>query len=463
MASFIFQHRICNSFFLSSPKAIENLPTNELDLYEYRHDLSTNINLQQVAKLKSSLNGNLIFTCRPATNNTPTIQQTAYAAALQAGFNYLDIDASTDKPILKALEQTYPSLHQQLILSKHYYEKMPNTQTIADDLAEMTAENPKWIKIACQLNSIKDLDHLQEWQRQRQDIIFVAMGKYALTFRVWSLVHTAIPFTYAALKTHTATVAQQPDYKTVVQHVRNTLGRSFFLSALIGKQVQHSLSPILFAHYIQAQQISNAYYHKYNLPSAQDITKLMQYYHAFNITAPYKEDIILFLQHISPAAQAIGAVNTAYIKEGKWYGENTDHIGILKSIEPYLPKLQTALIIGAGGAARAAAYCLQQQKIRSHIFNRTFAKAEELAAQFEAIAIKYIQNINTYQLIINTSPVLLETIIKLLPHYKSLVLDAIYPQSVIAPHLQQTSAKLIKGELWLKAQGEAAFCCFFQE
>ncbi|TMW57787.1 hypothetical protein Poli38472_014390 [Pythium oligandrum] len=119
-----------------------------------------------------------------------------------------------------------------------------------------------------------------------------------------------------------------------------------------------------------------------------------------SITIPLKVDIMAHLDELSPAARAIGAVNTLLrndLANGKihWKGDNTDWLGIFRPIQKRLqsagskdPSQLTALVVGAGGTSLAAAYAMQQLGIqRLYVYNRTLSKAEEVAQRFQATAL----------------------------------------------------------------------------
>ncbi len=456
---FPFPHRICESFFLSPLVSIQDIANNIGSLGEYRHDLSLSLSLSNIEIVRQHINSRLIFTCRSIAAFTFHEQEAFYTKALQLGYDYIDLDFEDDKVLLESLQQSI-DLQQRLILSRHFFDGMPSDADLDILIKNMQTHPAYCFKIAVKIDSLQDLERLKRWQSQWQHIMFVGMGKYALEYRAWSLVYTATPFTYAAFSPETSTVAQQPNAYNLQQKVSELLGKDYILATVIGASVQHSQSPQLFEAYSQKHDLQNAFYHKKNLAKASAIPQVMATYTAFNITAPYKQAVIHYLDHISPAATAIGAVNTAYKKEEQWYGDNTDYIGILESVKPYLSAATKVLIIGAGGAARAAAYAMQIAGMDIHIINRTWEKAKDLAFVFHAEAIKDVSNINDYQLIINTIPEIQTPIAHILADYQGVVLDAIYPQSVVAPYLQHPKAVLIKGEVWLAAQAEAAFALF---
>lgn len=135
---------------------------------------------------------------------------------------------------------------------------------------------------------------------------------------------------------------------------------------LIGKNIAHSFSESYFSEKFKKENISNCSYQIFDLESLEEIKKLISTkgLKGFNVTIPYKEEIIPFLDELSPTAQEIQAVNCVQILKGKKIGYNTDAYGFEKSLLPLLQKHhKKALILGDGGAAKAVKYVLKKQKI----------------------------------------------------------------------------------------------------
>ena len=102
-----------------------------------------------------------------------------------------------------------------------------------------------------------------------------------------------------------------------------------------------------------------------------------------NVTAPDKLAVIPFLDRLDPVAAAMGSVNTIYQEDGKLVGTNTDATGFLGNLDELSPgwdgRVGQAVVLGAGGAARAAAYGLKSRGVNVSLVNRTRSKAEEIA------------------------------------------------------------------------------------
>ena len=132
---------------------------------------------------------------------------------------------------------------------------------------------------------------------------------------------------------------------------------------LIGKSLSHSFSKNYFEQKFEKEGITDANYSLFELAKIKDFQGLIENENlsGLNVTIPYKEAIIPFLDSIDPQAKAIGAVNTIKInKNGRMTGYNTDHFGFAKSLEDCIPWLdKTALVLGTGGASKAIIYVLK--------------------------------------------------------------------------------------------------------
>lgn len=155
---------------------------------------------------------------------------------------------------------------------------------------------------------------------------------------------------------------------------------------LIGYPVAHSKSPQMMNAALQKQQQPYVYM-AYNIApehlaeAVQGMKRLG--FRGWNVTVPHKIAIMDYLDEVDPIAQAIGAVNTVYNRNGRWIGTNTDGRGYLRSLPSSWREALTdqhVVLIGAGGAARAVGYTLAREGVqRMTILNRTLSKAESLA------------------------------------------------------------------------------------
>jgi len=180
---------------------------------------------------------------------------------------------------------------------------------------------------------------------------------------------------------------------------------------LIGYPLSHSFSQKFFTEKFLQENIVNASYQNFPIPSMESFGALWKEnpnLEGLNVTIPYKKEVIPFLQHSSAVVQEIHACNCIRKFNNELYGYNTDVIGFEKSLLPFLKPHHThALILGTGGAAAAVQWVLQKLNIQFQIVSR---KANAIEANTEMKSIISYNNLNkslveTHTLIINTSPV----------------------------------------------------------
>ncbi|WP_156291133.1 shikimate dehydrogenase [Oceanobacillus salinisoli] len=163
-----------------------------------------------------------------------------------------------------------------------------------------------------------------------------------------------------------------------------------FTFQLIGYPIKHSLSPWIHEQFLRKANLKGTYtINEIELhDSFEERIQQMRNENldGFNVTVPYKEKIIPFLDDLDAYAKKIGAVNTVLNKDGRWTGFNTDATGYVRSLETKYPNLakdrtKHILIIGSGGAARGI-YCGLDMAGYQHIdiANRTTEKAKEIAS-----------------------------------------------------------------------------------
>ncbi len=159
---------------------------------------------------------------------------------------------------------------------------------------------------------------------------------------------------------------------------------------VIGNPVSHSMSPILHGFFYKKFKI-NAIYKKY-CPTPENLADYISYFKeneflGFNITVPYKQEIIKYLDYIHPDAEKIGAVNTVKIIDGKLYGYNTDGDGFCMQIKDIKDK--DVKIIGAGGSVLSVVHSLVKFGAKSvTIYNRTLEKAQSIADLYNNVYAK---------------------------------------------------------------------------
>ncbi|MFC4750392.1 shikimate dehydrogenase [Exiguobacterium profundum] len=235
--------------------------------------------------------------------------------------------------------------------------------------------------------------------------------------------------------------------------------------AVIGHPIAHSLSPQLHEQWLRASGLFGRY-------EAIDATpdQLPALFAAmregdwdgFNVTIPYKEVVVRYLDDLDEAAKHAGAVNTVYKRDGRLIGTNTDGAGLVQALMPYTDFTGRVLIVGAGGAARGIVQALPTRDVT--IVNRTVERAKALADTFGVVYTTFDEmDVSRFDVIIQTTsvgmderstPLSLEGL-----RQNTVVCDIIY-RPLVTPMLQEAKrrgAKVVTGVAMFVGQGALSF------
>lgn len=173
------------------------------------------------------------------------------------------------------------------------------------------------------------------------------------------------------------------------------------LYGLIGYALEHSYSPAYFKKKFADEQV-DAVYRAFPISKIQQLPELLEEYpdiKGLNVTIPYKEEVMAYMDDVDADAAIIKAVNCVKVIDGKRIGYNTDIIGFAKSLQPLLkPYMTKALILGSGGASKAAKFVLDRSGIEFKVVSRTGQGNVVTYADVTEEVIAY------HHLIINTTP-----------------------------------------------------------
>lgn len=233
---------------------------------------------------------------------------------------------------------------------------------------------------------------------------------------------------------------------------------------LLGRNIDYSFSRGYFNKKFKDLGISDIY-ENFDIPDISEFPEVLQKnpkLKGLNVTIPYKEEIIPFLDEIDAVAQKIGAVNTIKIEEsGKLIGFNTDYFGFKIGLEDFLPlKQKTALILGTGGASKAIAYTLVELNFHYRFVSRI---PSETSVSYSDLDKEIIQN---HLLIINCTPLGTFPNIASFPdipyHYltsEHLLFDLIYnpDETTFLKKGRAAGAKISNGLKMLEMQAEKSW------
>jgi shikimate dehydrogenase len=233
---------------------------------------------------------------------------------------------------------------------------------------------------------------------------------------------------------------------------------------LLGKNISYSFSKNYFDQFFLSKKLNHNYLN-FDVQSVDQVFKILKEHKelkGFNVTIPFKEDIISHLYKTDKEAKAIGAVNTVKVsKKGNLVGYNTDHFGFAKSLAEHFPLTdKTALILGTGGASKAIAYVLNNLNFKYNFVTRVKKEGFLTYSELDEEIIK------KHKLIINCTPLGTSPNINQFPKIpyeaigsKHLLFDLTYnPKLTVFLKLgKDQGAKIVNGEDMLLYQARKSW------
>ena len=296
--------------------------------------------------------------------------------ARDAGCHWCDIEMETYRELPDCSLRGY-AMPPKILLSIHDFDRTPALPRSVQvpGCGEVDA-----VKIAALAHSIGDTLRLLRVAQRSRNLVAVPMGEAGLPARVLAL-REGSALAYGPVAE--ATAPGQVDLVTLKHLYRaHQLTRRTRVYGVIGNPVGHSLSPLLHNTAFAARRV-DAVYLPFLVERLRDFLNAVQELgiRGFSVTLPHKESIFRRLDECEPLAEQIGAVNTVVVhRDGSLYGCNTDYVGVLRGLQRVLPlKGSRALIYGAGGSARAAAFALSRAGAAVAICARRESAAKALA------------------------------------------------------------------------------------
>ena len=434
----------------------------------------------------------LIATCRSGILDDQ--QRKDYLiAAIEAGAGYVDIEVKSDIEYRRAIIGAARSKKCKIIVSFHDFYETPEDEGLRQIVTLCLSEGADIAKIACKVNSVIDSSRLLGLLGQKDfkdRLVVVGMGEKGKITRIVSPLLGSL-FTYASFsegvetadgqiemarleeiiellkmdRTNDSNKSNKSDmsYTTYRSNKESTLEKRKIF-AVTGNPILHSRSPEIFNAAFGLLSI-DAVYTRFAASRVEDIITGVSDIglSGFNVTSPFKEEILPFLDNIEELAQRIGAVNTVLVDRGKLHGFNTDIKGVKDalSFNGVETEGKRVLILGAGGAAKAAACALISEGANVIIANRTFEKAKAISDDLGCKAVK-MGDINEAlkhsDIVISCLPST-DRIIK--PEFLKkgmAIFDANYGMSTaLVEDGKKRGCTIIDGREWLLFQGVAAF------
>jgi 3-dehydroquinate dehydratase/shikimate dehydrogenase len=355
----------------------------------------------------------VIATCRREANGgkfkgSVASQLDLLSKAAAAGCQLVDMElesAARCKPEqLERLRSTGA-----VILSYHDFRA---TRKLEETLAKMIALPADFYKIVGTATALHDnvvMMKFLEKESDKHSLVGMCMGEQGFISRVLG-VRAGSVFTFAAVSAEEKTAPGQ----VTAQELRDTyrieqVDTATRVYGVVGDPVAHSLSPAMMNAAFRRENV-NAVYLALHAKALKDLLSCVREIpiHGLSITMPYKEAIIPHLDNTDSHTNKIGACNTVVrAQDGKLYGFNTDAAGVVRPLEQRIA-LEGAkiLVLGAGGAARAAVFGLKERGSEVYILNRTAAAAQKLARQARTRIVKRADlKKHAFDVIINATPV----------------------------------------------------------
>lgn len=261
-------------------------------------------------------------------------------------------------------------------------------------------------KIAVATETSTDAFRVVNLAQREKNLVAVPMGEMGTPARILAL-RQGSALAYAPVEESTAPgQISLEEMKNLYRADR--LDRKTRIYGVIGYPIGHSLSPHLHNTAFQLRRM-NAVYVPFPVRELKDFLRVARELDiaGFSVTIPHKQEIMGFLDECDAAALKIGAVNTVAVKRGKMVGYNTDYVGVMKALETWgSVRGKRVLIVGGGGAARAATFACVDAGAEVLICARRKEKAARLAKEAQASIIDRRELAREkFDVIVNATPV----------------------------------------------------------
>jgi 3-dehydroquinate dehydratase / shikimate dehydrogenase len=333
--------------------------------------------------------------------------------AAEAGFQLADLELDSAEALKKAGVAKLRETGIALIISHHDFHA---TKDLDGIYARIAPFNPDFVKIVPTAKALVDnvtLIRFLERMNDHTNIIGICMGDAGIISRVLG-VRAGSAFTFAAATPGEETGPGQIAARTLFEAYRiDHVDAATKVYGVAGNPIRSSLSPIMMNTAFRRETV-NAVYLALQTTKLTDLLKLVEAIpiQGLSVTMPLKQEIMAHLERTDPLSAKIGACNTVLRvpsgeNAGKLFGFNTDVAGIVGPLEKRLALRGTKiLVLGAGGAARAAVFGLRDKGADVFIMNRTAEIAQKLARQSGSKTIRKEALAKTsFDVIVNATPV----------------------------------------------------------
>ena len=328
--------------------------------------------------------------------------------AAKAGFDLLDLEIESAEECSPAEFEALRDTGAPLMISFHDFHSAADPEAAFQRIQRFS---PDFVKIVNTARTLKDSLNLLHWITERSgeaQIVGIAMGEAGIVSRILSL-RAGSDFTFAAANNGQPTAQGQLTARTLkdLYHIEQ-IDKATRIYGVAGNPISHSLSPLMQNTAFRRERI-NAVYLPLKTESIEDLLTLARELplSGMSVTMPLKQLVLPHLANVDPLTAKLGACNTIRLgADHKLYGFNTDVAGIIRPLEKRMHlKDRRILVLGAGGAARAAVYGLTDKGAKVVVWSRKESSARELAESAGAVTITQKQIAeNEFDVLINATP-----------------------------------------------------------
>jgi len=385
--------------------------------------------------------------------------------AADAGFHLVDVELESAQ-VMRTSDLDKLRSRAGIVLSFHDFRGTRKLEETFRSMQAFPADYYKLVTTATKLFDNVTMMKFLEAKSHAHSVVGLCMGEQGIPSRLLGLRAGSV-FTFAAAVPGEETAPGQVTARTLREVFRiDQLDAATRIYGVAGDPVAHSLSPVMMNTAFRRENL-NAVYLALHAKSLDDLLACVREIpiSGLSITMPHKEAIVEHLDKTDILTEKTGACNTMVrAQDGRLFGFNTDVPGVVNPLALRLPLAQAKiLVIGAGGAARAAVFGLKAQNAEVFIINRTPANAQKLARQAKA---KYLKRTDlkkhSFDLIINATPVGMESKQSPLSEKEirtRFVLDMVYTsqETPFTKAARNTGAVVIPGAEMFVQQGARQF------
>jgi 3-dehydroquinate dehydratase/shikimate dehydrogenase len=362
------------------------------DLFEVRADFVRDLDLAGVLAARTRP---ILLTCRAESeggrfpDRDHAARRRLLSEAVARGYDLVDVEARSG-----FAEVVASKAGRGLVLSWHDLEGVP--EDLEGIHARMAAQRPDVVKIAVTARSVADLGRLMAFAARRAGafgarLVALAMGPLGVASRIlggrWGA-----PFTFASPEAGREAASGQLPAAVLADTYRvRSISRATRVYGLLGSDVLRSLSPAIQNRAFGARGL-DAVYVPIQAESMEAFVSALPGLDlsGFSVTRPYKSEILAHLDSLTPHAAEARSANTVVVQDGRLVGLSTDGDGILVPLRRRLdPAGRRVAILGAGGAARAAAFALVRAGARVTVAARRAEQGAELASAASCAAVGF--------------------------------------------------------------------------